>query len=125
MKSCTEAFLHASIIFSSVASSFAIVDLPLPLLPEIPIMLPFRTGIDTSEIIVSSPYENVTFSVAAQLNSTSSQPVISLVTGVHQEYPTLCFLLQMCSAMYFQDYQVQQSVRKNSSLQLQILIIYQ
>nr|WP_207661581.1 hypothetical protein [Lachnospira eligens] len=56
MKSCTEAFLHTSIIFSSVASSFAIVDLPLPLLPEIPIMLPFRTGIDTSEIIVSSPY---------------------------------------------------------------------
>lgn len=88
-------------------------------------MLPFRTGIDTSEIIVSSPYENVTFSVAAQLNSTSSQPVISLVTGVHQEYQTLCFLLQMCSAMYFQDYQVQQPVRKNSSLQLQTLIIYQ
>ena len=73
MKSCTEAFLHVSIISSSVASSFAIVDLPLPLLPEIPIMLAFKTGIDTSEIIVSSPYENVTFSVAAPLNSTSLQ----------------------------------------------------
>ena len=78
--------MHASIIFSSVASSFAIVDLPLPLLPEIPIMLPFRTGIDTSEIIVSSPYENVTFSYGEE----------TIISDV-----------------------------KNSSLQLQILIIYQ
>ena len=145
MKSCTEAFLHASIISSSVASSFAIlilflivslnrcvscvtklsierrlsvlicstdlseivivplsvlqnlikslrsVDLPLPLLPEIPIMLPFGTGIDTSESIVSSPYENVTFSAAAPLNSRLLQSVISLVTGCSSRISSTLF----------------------------------